>query len=277
MKQKVKISACLITYNQEDYIKQCIEGALSQKLDFCYEIVIGDDCSTDGTSEICQSYQRRFPDLIKYRKRDKNIGMIRNWIKTISDCSGDYLAICEGDDYWTDPLKLQKQVDFLEANPDYNICFHEVAVFNQSKNARVPNTITRRVPETTDVNDLAKGNFIHTPSVLIRNNFNIPKWFKKSPIGDWSLYMLAVKDKKIKKIEEVMAVYRVHGSSIWSSKPQETRILDTILSFELLAQSDQVNSKVRAILETKILDYKQILQKKDSVLTHLFKRIKLLF
>ena len=247
MKQKVKISACLITYNQEDYIKQCIEGALSQELDFCYEIVIGDDFSTDRTSEICQSYQRRFPVLIKYRKRDKNIGMIGNWIKTISDCSGDYIALCEGDDYWTDPLKLQKQIDFLEANPEYSICFHQVETINSDGKPLEKNT--KIVEDTTDILDLAKGNYIHTPSVVFRNDFKIPNWFSNATLGDWTLYLISIGHRKIKFINEIMACYRQHENGIWSMKSDRDKRKGTIETIQVMLRSGYFEKKIERILK----------------------------
>src|SRR5690606_559849 len=96
---------------------------------------------------------------------------------------GNYIALCEGDDYWTDPLKLQKQVDFLEVNLDYSICFHNVKIYNQEGKTFQKDTITRDVNETTGEEELAKGNYIHTPSVVLRNDFNIPLWFNKVSMG----------------------------------------------------------------------------------------------
>ena len=122
------VSACIITYNQEDYIRECLEGAVSQLVSFDYEIVIGDDCSTDNTFAICQEFALKYPKIVRLFPRKKNLGMIGNWIKTIEDSKGKYIALCEGDDYWTDPLKLQKQVDFLEANLEYVLCFNKVNV-----------------------------------------------------------------------------------------------------------------------------------------------------
>lgn len=125
----MKVSACIIAYNHENYIIDCLEGALSQKVNFDYEIVIGEDKSTDATLKICEEYVSRYPDKIRLIKRDVNLGMMGNWTDTIKSCQGKYIAICEGDDYWTDPLKLQKQVDFLEVNPDYTFCVHRYKLY----------------------------------------------------------------------------------------------------------------------------------------------------
>jgi len=119
---KIKVSACIITYNHEGFIRECLEGAVNQKVNFEYEIVIGEDNSSDSTKQICIEYAEKYPNLIKFFAREKNLGMIGNWINTIKNCKGKYIALCEGDDYWTDPLKIQKQVEFFEANPYFGLC-----------------------------------------------------------------------------------------------------------------------------------------------------------
>ncbi|MES2619998.1 MAG: glycosyltransferase family 2 protein [Bacteroidota bacterium] len=116
------VSICCVTYNHSSYIKQALDGFLLQQTNFNFEIVIGDDFSTDKTQEILKQYNSKHPGKFKIIMQEKNIGMISNFISTLRHCKGNYIALCDGDDYWTDPLKLQKQVDFLEANPTYSIC-----------------------------------------------------------------------------------------------------------------------------------------------------------
>lgn len=121
-KPEVIVSVCMITYNHEKYIAEAIEGVLMQKSTFSFELVIGEDCSIDKTREICETYQKKFPHIIKLLpKQEKNLGMMANFVNTLKECKGTYIALCEGDDYWTDPFKLQKQVDFLEANTDVSL------------------------------------------------------------------------------------------------------------------------------------------------------------
>src|SRR4030042_404695 len=119
-----KVSACIIVYNHEKYIRDCLDGALAQKVNFDYEIVVSEDCSTDNTREILLEYQKKHPDKIKLFFNEKNLGLSGNWLKSWTRCDGDYMAICEGDDYWIDPDKLQKQVEFLEANPGFALSSH---------------------------------------------------------------------------------------------------------------------------------------------------------
>ena len=116
-------------YQHESYIKQCIEGVLMQKTTFQVEYIIGEDYSTDSTRNIVFDYAKKYPDLIRVITADYNVGMKANGLRCIKHSRGKYMAMCEGDDYWTDPFKLQKQVDFLEQNPDYVLSFHNTIGF----------------------------------------------------------------------------------------------------------------------------------------------------
>ena len=118
----------MITYNHERFIAQAIEGVVMQKTQFSYELVIGEDCSTDNTRVIAESYVRKYPDIIRLLPAEKNLGIWANGLRTLKECKGKYLAFCEGDDYWTSPEKLAKQVEMLEKHPGYSICFHNVLV-----------------------------------------------------------------------------------------------------------------------------------------------------
>lgn len=118
------LSICCITYNHEQFINKAIDGFLMQKTTFPVEIIIGEDHSKDNTREIIKSYTYKYPDKIKLIISDQNVGAVENERRVILEAKGKYIAFCEGDDYWNEPYKLQKQVDFLESNPDYSVCFH---------------------------------------------------------------------------------------------------------------------------------------------------------
>jgi glycosyltransferase involved in cell wall biosynthesis len=122
----------MITYNHEKFIAQAIESVMMQKTNFPIELIIGEDCSTDNTRAICIEYQKKYPKIIELQLPEINKGMTRNCIENMLAAKGKYIALCEGDDYWTDPLKLQKQVDFLEANPDYSLCCHRYKIYNEN-------------------------------------------------------------------------------------------------------------------------------------------------
>ena len=132
---KPLVSICSITYNHAPYIRQCLDGMLMQQTDFTFEIIINDDCSTDGTTEIIREYAERYPEIVKpvFHEENQYQKGVRGMFATFvfPKAKGKYIALCEGDDYWIDPLKLQKQVDFLEANPNYSVCFHRCNSFYQ--------------------------------------------------------------------------------------------------------------------------------------------------
>jgi glycosyltransferase involved in cell wall biosynthesis len=229
------VSVCMITYNHEKYIRQAIEGIILQQTGFAFELVIGEDCSTDRTRAICEEYALKYPQRIRLLPSDKNYGMVTNLVRILEACTGKYVAICEGDDYWTDPLKLQKQVDFLEANPEYAICFHRVDELEKGEIKRSGLNKSEK-EETYTIEDLARGNFISTPSVIFRNGLirEFPKWFTKSPVGDYVLHMLNARFGKIKYFSEPMAVYRRHGQGAWGLRKAEENSLSFIKVIDFL-------------------------------------------
>ena len=221
------ISISCITYNHAPFIRQCLDGFVMQKTNFPIEVLIHDDASTDGTADIIREYEQKYPDIIKPIYQTENQyskGISPSRIYNFPRIQGKYIAICEGDDYWTDEYKLQKQVDFLEANEDYSICFHPVKVYNEEEGIFIENDIVQDVPDVTDIKLLATTNYINTPSVIYRNNQQVFDDLNKFPslgIGDYIFHMLFAQYGKIKKLRDTMAVYRMHKSGVWSSKPPE--------------------------------------------------------
>ena len=254
------VSVLMITYNHSEYIKQAVESILEQKTDFDFELIIANDCSPDTTDEVVNDIIKTNPNgyKVKYFSHKKNIGMMPNFIFLMQQAAGKFCALCEGDDYWTDPLKLQKQVDFLEANLDYSICFHNVEILNNGLLKQ--DNPKKRTLETSTIFDLANGNYIHTPSVMYNNHLipNLPEYFKNSPIGDYFLHMLNAKYGKIKYIDENMAVYRVHNSSYWSSKKQIEREIIWINFIKNIKENFE--PKVQNLLEIQInrIKYKRL-------------------
>lgn len=219
------VSIICPTYNHEKFIAQALEGFVTQKTNFPFEIIVHDDASTDRTADIVKEYEAKYPHLFAniYQTENqfsKEIGIIARI--TFAAARGKYIAICEGDDYWVDTKKLQKQVDFLDSNPDFAICFHKVKVKHENDEAKnyISNPIQK---ETSTFEDLANENFIHTLSCLFRNHLfeKFPDWLAHSPIGDYPLHLLNAQHGKIKFFEDVMGVYRVHQSGEWSLKSQK--------------------------------------------------------
>ncbi len=207
---KICVSLFMLTYNQEEFIGQTIESILEQKTDFRYQLVIGEDCSTDNTRVICEKYAVENPDKIKLLPSERNLGLINNFIRTFKECTGKYVAICDGDDFWTDPLKLQKQVDFLENNPDYSIVFTSIKFLYPNGDSH--EVVWEGLKETSNFEDLIFSNFIPSVTALFRNKQGkerFPTWIDRFPYGDWPIYLWTTKNgDKIKFLNEVTAVYR---------------------------------------------------------------------
>ena len=220
---RVLVNVCLLAYNHKNYISQCIDSVLMQKTDFPFEIVLGEDESADGTREICMQYASKYPDMIRlFLRSRKDVIYINgsatgrfNLAESLKACRGKYTALLEGDDYWTDPLKLQKQVDFLEANPLYSTCFHRVTEFDEiSLNEKI--IPDGPLSQTMKLNDLLGGNnFIPTNSCVFWNfSSPLPSWFYLTPFGDYGLHLINAKRGDIGFIDEVMGVYRLSSSGV---------------------------------------------------------------
>ncbi len=252
---KKKVSCHIITYNQKNFISQCIDGVLMQQTDFPYEIIIGDDNSTDGTREILIEFKKKYPEIITLnlrQERGEGIPGKENFVSTLAMCKGEYISLCDGDDYWTNPFKLQKQVDFLEQNKDYVLCFHQINILN-TDGIIVEDFITN-VPDNYETQEtLAKlDNYIHTPSVVFRNVIKeFPFEFQLSPIGDYFLYMLLTQHGKLKYLEEKMCVYR-EGVGIWSHKNEYFKYLNTAFLHALLSSYFKNNNLLMLIFTDRI-------------------------
>jgi glycosyltransferase involved in cell wall biosynthesis len=220
----MKISACIITYNHEPFLKECLEGAILQKLNCEYEIVIGEDCSTDNTLQICKEYADKYPHVIRLLPSKQNLGMIGNWNRTTLECKGEYIAICEGDDYWIDPLKLQKQVDFLEAREEYAGFSHQVKVLIDNKENRL---FKQNVPSDIHVNDLIGGRLFHTASLVFRRT--VLELYNNAPAvlsADRLLNFCIAFSGKIHFSNECMCVYRIQSSGLHSNATLKQMLLD---------------------------------------------------
>jgi glycosyltransferase involved in cell wall biosynthesis len=221
----MKLSVMMITYNHERFIAQALESVLAQQVNFDYEIVIGEDCSTDGTRAIIMDFHRRYPGRIVPLMRDQNIGAARNAEATLLVCRGHYLALLEGDDYWTSREKLERQVNFLDTHPGSSMCCHRVQFLDETGFAEAGVFPSLPAGPYT-IEDLLKGNFVMTCSAVLRRDLvpALPRWFREMKLGDWPMFALAARHGTIELMDEVMAVYRVHAESTWSSLPSITRL-----------------------------------------------------
>ncbi len=227
----MKVSVCIVTYNQAPFIGQAIESALHQQTNFDFEILVGDDCSTDGTQDIIRSYQARYPDKVFPVLQTKNLGQngLFNTNETYARARGKYIAAFDGDDYWTDLHKLQKQVDFLDANPDFSTCFHNALItYEDGSPAHLLNAPDQKKEYTTE--DLIGEDeiwFMATSSVMFWNVIKeYPAWFLKSVSGDIPRYVLFSMHGKIGYLPDLMSVYRKNkNGTSFTDKEQDAKFL----------------------------------------------------
>lgn len=209
----------MITYGHENFIEEAINGVLMQECDFEIELVISNDCSPDKTDEVIQRILKahRKAAVIKYTKLDTNIGMVPNFIFALKQCKGEYVALCEGDDYWTDPLKLQKQVDFLEVNLEYVL--HSGNAIQLSLDLTINGkVVVNKITDTSfSLTDFLSNNNLVTCTVMFRNiKFEFPKCFYKATFADWFLYVILMHNsgQKAYRSKEVFSVYRIHEAGV---------------------------------------------------------------
>ena len=268
------VSVVVTTYQHRAYIEECIQGILMQETSFPVEILIGEDESTDGTREICQRMAAAYPGRIQLflRSRKDVIYMggratgRANLIATLQAARGRYIAFCDGDDHWTDPLKLQKQVDCLEADPEAVLCFHKVLMDVHGKLVKDGITEPRFeqvAGHTATVLDLLRiGNFIHFPSVVFRNVLtHFPDEFRRSPLGDYFLFIMLMQHGNAFRLEDTMAVYR-SGVGIFSSLPSVVRARE-ILATDACLLSYLSDREQRIIL---LDQYMERLQRFDQLI-----------
>jgi len=219
---KPKVSIVTISYNQEQYIQQTLDSFIDQKTDFNFEVIIADDCSTDNTAGIIREYAEKFPNIIKPILRKKNIGIQSNFIDALQHASGTYIALCEGDDFWTDSLKLHKQVNFLETHKDYSLVFHPVRVFFENHEEEDVTFPTIADSKQFTLKNLLKNNYIQTNSVMYRK-VNYDNLLHNVMPFDWYLHLTHAREGKIGFINEVMAAYRRHADGVWWETTHQAR------------------------------------------------------
>lgn len=224
MEQEVKVSIICNVYNHELYIRDTLEGFVTQSTNFPFEVLIHDDASTDGSAEIIREYERKYPNIIKPVYQTENQysqgrGITRTF--QLPRAKGKYIAMCEGDDYWTDPLKLQKQYDFMEANPEYALCTCSTMRLDTATGKMTAQYV---VPEDRDftaeeiileehgrmfqfASFFAKVEVFHTS----------PQWFMVFPVGDYPLSVYAAIMGKVRMLSDIMTVYRWNTAGSWTA------------------------------------------------------------
>ena len=264
---KPLVSVIMITYGHEKYIEEAIRGIFLQKTNFPLELIISNDKSPDSTDEIVKNIIKSAPENISvnYIQHPENIGMHHNFTSALRTAQGKYIAVCEGDDYWTDENKLKKQIDFLEKNEDFTLTFHNVFIRNgETLSTDLDYEKRLSSKDVYTIDDLSKGNFIHTPSVVFRNmEIEFPEWYFSSFLGDYPIWMWLSKKGKIKYFPEKMGVYR-ENVGVWSGKSQEEREFKTMLVLRNLIPDFEMLPDVKKNLTyTKNIYIKNFLKQKS--------------
>jgi glycosyltransferase involved in cell wall biosynthesis len=215
------VSVVMITYAHEKYIENAIEGVLSQNCTFNFELIIADDSSSDNTNFIIDNIIKNHinGNIVKYKRHNVNIGMMPNFIWGLSQANGKYIALCEGDDFWTDSYKLQKQVDFLETNQNFSMCFHSVEILNETINSnfRYPKPFNNILK----FHDILFRHYIPTCSLVFVNDLlerPLPDWLNNSKMGDIPIELFLADKGKVFYMNDNMAVYRLNNGGITQNK-----------------------------------------------------------
>ena len=260
------VSICCMTYNHEDYIEEALVSFLSQETNFPFEILIHDDASTDKTANIIKKYEKKFSSIIKPIYQTVNQKSIyksgMNPRFNFSRAQGKYIAICDGDDYWTDPFKLLKQVDFLETHPDFSMCFTSRIVVNDSGVI-----INKQIIEIDEwgVNDVVFGFIPYMQTIVARNFPGLTNFMLHQEYigGDRLLAYFCSLHGKIKSFKDIMAAYRDNGLGIWSKYSNEDKMIrgfDSLISFH----------KIIGLPENNWAFLKQISNMQVALLSELF-------
>lgn len=217
-KEEIMVSICCITYNHEKYIKDALDSFLMQKTNFKYEIIVHDDASTDNTAKIVKEYEMKYPDIIKpiYQEENQYSKGIKASLLTYQKAQGKYVAVCEGDDYWTDENKLQIQVDYMETHPECTFCFHNAKILNMKdlneEKYFIPQYKAQRKyikkNNKYNVEELALLNEIPTASYVFKK-IEFPKWYNDSIAGDLATQLICTSFGYAYYINKSMSVYRI--------------------------------------------------------------------
>lgn len=273
MKRQPFVSVSMITYNHEQYVGEAIESVLAQQTDFPIELVIGEDCSTDSTRDICAAYAAKYPDIIRLLPLEPNLGFQKNFIRTLTACTGKYIALLDGDDFWTDPEKLMKQTRFLEQNALFNLVFHNV---NQLRNNHLDGLVypTDR-KNVISISDILSHDYTQTCSILFRSEplRSIPAGEAEQWIyNDVTLFSLLLSNGTLGRfMPDVMATYRIHEGGVWSMVDIRKKYFMSRKAEEILIKRYYKSNTLRPLITKRERFYykffsKELVKKREFVL-----------
>jgi glycosyltransferase involved in cell wall biosynthesis len=233
----IKVSVVITAYNHEEFIAQAVTSVLLQQVDFPYEIIIGDDCSTDGTGRIVDNLQRAHPELIRVLRPERNLGDRGRamFVETLKAARGKYIAMLDGDDYWLSENKLATQVAQMEADPACTMTYHNVIrVFEDGSPSAPYNDPQHAAVLTTE--KMLEGNFVPGCSPVIRADLvaDFPPWFFTLPCADWPLTLMATESGTVRYINKIFGAYRIHRGGVWAGLNEEAQAAELVSVFEIL-------------------------------------------
>ncbi|MBP3495283.1 MAG: glycosyltransferase family 2 protein [Clostridia bacterium] len=244
--EQIKVSILCLAYNHEKHIRNALDGFVMQKTDFPFEVLIHDDASTDKTAEIIKEYEEKYPNIIKpiYQTQNQySMGVKISRTYLHPRVRGKYIAWCEGDDCWTDPLKLQKQVDFLDSNDDYSVCGHRVCVNDLSNNIKtnIPAISNDRDYSADEI--IRAGALFQLSSIMYRTElfFKKPKCFDAKGFGDIQLYIYGAICGKFRVLKDVMSTYNYGTSGSWTERVARNKEKNILHSQEKIRMLERVN------------------------------------
>lgn len=258
-----EVSVLVVTFNHAQYIKQCLDSLLSQ--DYVnYKIYIGDDCSTDGTAAIIRDYASKYPEKIKARLNEANMGSHPNFKKLIGECSSDWFAICEGDDFWIDNSKLTKQMKALANNPNCIMCFSQAVVLDVNK-TRFSNSFLLSPPTQRRIftrEDFLRNDFAQNCTCVYKKDsyLKLGDWHSNFIFGDYSFQLESLKEGDAFFINEPLAVYRVHATGIWSNNTEISRLRHQIEFLAFYYKKELDTDAKNQILKNMIEKYSRLLR-----------------
>jgi glycosyltransferase involved in cell wall biosynthesis len=257
------VSVCVLTYNHREFINTCVDSVLAQETDFDLEILLGENESSDGTREICTTYANADPDRVRlvlssreevFHFEGKPTGQW-NFLKTLGEARGEYVALVDGDDYWSDSSKLQRQVDLLERSPGSSGCFHGCRVEYDDGLAGPERLAPSRGRQTFTIEDILDRNFVPTPSIVFRRaGLELPAALWDLPMGDWPLHLLNLMRGPYEYLDREMSVYRVHSEGAWSQLARSQRLKGSLAFYDFA--EDQLGPDYAGLIRKKRRAYR---------------------
>jgi glycosyltransferase involved in cell wall biosynthesis len=221
------VSVLVVTYNHARFVQQALDSAIAQRLPQPFEVLVSEDCSTDGTREIVQEYAKRHPHLVRLLLSERNLHSNEVVARGVRAARGRYVAVLDGDDYWTSDDKLGAQVAFLDVRPDVTICFHNVQVVDEHSQTTGRLWNAPGQPEVSGLHELLRGNFIATSSVVYRRAAvsEIPAWYGGFfPVTDWPLHVLYAREGRIGYLDRTLGAYRLHDGGLFSTLGEREKL-----------------------------------------------------